>query len=138
MQQRICSNKEARSLKIRPRGAFQITANTLLRVPVRFPPKTRNKTCYERATRRAIRVQQDALRACNNTHYDGAIDAPRACNTTRYMCATTHYGVRESGALHDTGELPGALHDTGELTSALHDTGELPHTHDTGEVPSHC
>ena len=54
------------------------------------------------------------------------------------MCATTHYGVRESGALHDTGELPGALHDTGELTSALHDTGELPHTHDTGEVPSHC
>jgi len=31
------------------------------------------------------------------------------------LCATTHYGVCESGALHDTGELPSALHDTGEL-----------------------
>ncbi len=96
MHQRICSNKEARSLKIRPRGSLQITANTLLRVqalPARFPPKTR----YKRATRRVTSVQQDALRVCNNTRYERAIDAPRACNTTRYMraidtllCATTH------------------------------------------------
>jgi hypothetical protein len=84
------------------------------------------------ATRRATSVQQDALRLCNNTRYERAIDAPRACNTTRYMraidtllCATTHYGVCESGALHDTEELPGALQDTGKLPSALHDTGEF-------------
>ena len=51
------------------------------------------------------------------------------------LCATTHYGVCESGALHDTGELPSALHDTGELPSALHDTGELQGAlHDTGEL----
>ncbi len=64
------------------------------------------------------------------------------CNTTRYiraidtlLCATTHYGVCESGALHDTGELPGALHDTGKLPRALHDTGELPVAlHDMGEL----
>jgi hypothetical protein len=100
MHQRICSNKEARSLKIRPRGSLQITANTLLRVqalPARFPPKTR----YKRATRRVTSVQQDALRVCNNTRYERAIDAPRACNTTRYMraidkllCATTLRRVR--------------------------------------------
>ena len=140
MHQRICSNKEARSLKIRPRGSLQITANTLLRVqalPARFPPKTR----YKRATRRVTSVQQDALRVCNNTRYERAIDAPRACNTTRYMraidtllCATTHYGVCESGALHDTGELPSALHDTGELQGALHDTGELTQSARHGEV----
>ena len=63
------------------------------------------------------------------------------------LCATTHYGLRESGALHDTGELPDALHDTGELASSLHDTGELPDAfhdsveltrarQDTGEVPT--
>jgi hypothetical protein len=51
------------------------------------------------------------------------------------LCVTTHYGVCESGALHDTVELPGALHDTGKLPSALHDTGELPDAlHDTGEL----
>jgi hypothetical protein len=51
------------------------------------------------------------------------------------LCATTHYGVCESGALHDTGELPSALHDTGELQDALHDTGELTRARqDTGEV----
>jgi hypothetical protein len=63
------------------------------------------------------------------------------------LCATTHYGLRESDALHDTGELPDALHDTGELASSLHDTGELPGAlhdsveltrarQDTGEVPT--
>jgi hypothetical protein len=52
------------------------------------------------------------------------------------LCATTHYGVCESGALHDTGELPGALHDTKELPGALHDTGKLTSAlHDTGELP---
>ena len=53
------------------------------------------------------------------------------------LCATTHYGLRESGALHDTGELPGALHDTGEVPGALHDTGELTRARqDMGEVPT--
>ena len=103
MHQRICSNKEARSLKIRPRGSLQITSNTLLRVqalPARFPPKTR----YKRATRRVSSVSQDVLQACNKTRYERAIDAPlRWCNTTRYkraidtlLCEKTHYGVRES------------------------------------------
>ena len=51
------------------------------------------------------------------------------------VCATTHYGVCDSGALHDTGELPSALHDTGELQGALHDTGELTRARqDTKEV----
>jgi hypothetical protein len=100
MHQRICRNKEARSLKIRPRGSLQITGNTLLRVQAlsaRFPPKTR----YKPATRRVTSVQQDALRVCNNTPYERAIDAPRACNTTHYMrvidkllCATTLRRVR--------------------------------------------
>ncbi len=127
--------------KIRPRGSLQITTNTILRMqalPARFPPKTR----YKRATRRVTSVQQDALRVCNNTRYERAIDALRVCNTTCYMCAidtllcaTTHYGVCEPGALHDTGELPGALHDTKELPDALHDTGELTRARqDTGEV----
>ena len=57
------------------------------------------------------------------------------CTIDTLLCATTHYGVCESGALHDTGELPDALHDTGKLPSALHDTGELPgDLHDTGEL----
>ena len=124
MQQQRCSNKEASALKIRPRGSLQNHRKHTLRgrlLPAGFPTSVR-----------ATRVQQDAIRVCNNTRYERAIDAPRACNTTRYMraidtllCATTHYGVCESGALHDTGELPSALHDTGELQGALHDTGEL-------------
>jgi hypothetical protein len=116
---------------IRPRGSLQITSNTMLRIqtlPARFPPKTR----YKRGTRRVTSVQQDALRECNNTRYERAIDVSRARNTTHYMrvidmllCATTHYGVCESGVLHDTGELLGSLHDTKELPDSLHDTGEL-------------
>ncbi len=125
MHQQICSIKEARSLKIRPKGSLQITSNTILWVqdlPGRIPPKTR----YKYVTRRVTSVTQDELRVCNNTWYERAIDASRACNTTRYMrtidtllCATTHYGVCESDSLHDTGELPDTLHDTGKFQQDL-------------------
>jgi hypothetical protein len=134
MQQQRCSNKEASALKIRPRGSLQNHRKHTLRgrlLTAGFPTSVR-----------ATRVQQDAIRVCNNTRYERAIDAPQACNTTRYMraidtllCATTHYGMCESGALHDTGELPSALHDTGELQGALYDTGELTRPRqDTKEV----
>jgi hypothetical protein len=57
------------------------------------------------------------------------------CAIDTLLCATKHYGVCESGALHDTVELPDALHDTGKLPSTLHDTGELPGAlHDTEEL----
>jgi hypothetical protein len=80
-------------------------------MPARFPPKTR----YKLATRRATSVPQDALRACHKTRYECATrratsmqhDALHARNR-HALCTKMHYAVRESGALHDTGELQGS------------------------------
>ena len=87
--------------------------------------RTRHKTRYECATRRATTVPQDALWTCSRHTPIVQHDTLHVCNRHVIVCNDT-LNVRESGVLHDTGELQDALHDTGELPGDLHDTGEVP------------
>ena len=92
----VATKKQGRSRYAR-KDSSKITVNTLLRVqalPARFPPKTCYKRFYERATRRATSVQQDAIRVCNKARYERAIDTSRAhtlheCNRHAIVCNDT-------------------------------------------------